>query len=278
MTEERRPIERGAAQFVQQMPRIGRIAVYSCHFGRHEPLNPDCMAAAGQCDRFLFTDARGIDLPDTQVIRLRSPGIDAARFSRLPKLRPHLFFAPYDWTIYIDNNADLRIPAAEIVARVEETYGGAAPAGRFLFPHLERNCAYREASVCQGKGYLTRDDFSRITSLFSISGFPKRAGLFANTCLVQKMGSPETDRFNDLWYATVVSLVRRDQILLPFLIWQGGLRYGTMPLAMPDVLKWPHFPPRVRARTQAAANAGEAADTTGPPRRKRRRMPEQTVQ
>lgn len=225
-----------------------RIAVYSCYFGRHEPFHPDALGPEGEWDRIVFTDHPDLVVAGAQVVQVVDPSIAAAGLSRLPKIRPHLFLAGYDWLIYVDNRARLRCDPAGLIGRIEAEYPQGAPAGRYLFRHGERDCAYRETRVCRRMGSITKAQAHGIKRQFQAAGFPENQGLFVNTCMIQKTGSTSTDQANDLWFSLFMTMAPRDQITLPFVLWQLGTAFEVLPMTRSDVVDWPVFGFRDRRR------------------------------
>lgn len=245
-------------------PQAGRIAVYSCYFGTYEPLNAAATGNGAGYDRFVLTD-HPLALPGIRVLQGSDLGLQlgpeqggAVALSRLAKIRPHLFFSRYDWVIYIDNSASLLREPARIVAAIEAAQGGTAPAGRYLFPHQRRTCAYREARLCKQKGRISREDYHRQVNHYLAAGFPKEQGLYSNTVMVQKMGDPETDALNDAWYDHFLTFSPRDQISLPFMLWQRAYPVRLMPMGLADLAQWPVFKPFRRAKFQGAQRARAA--------------------
>ncbi len=224
-----------------------RIAVYSCHFGAHEPFNPDATGAGGPgYDRFVFTDHDSLPTP-ARLVRLTDRGEGPAILSRLPKLCPHLFFQGYDWVVYLDNNARFLLDPARIIRRVTKAHPDTPP-GRYLFRHRRRACAWDEADECLRLGYMTPDQHAAVTGLFAAEGFPRQAGLYVNTCLVQRMGDPATDALNEAWYDSLTRLTRRDQVMLPWLLASRACPHRVLTANIRAWVDWPIFSPKARAR------------------------------
>lgn len=229
-------------------PRSGaRIAVYSCYFGAHEPFNPEATGAENPaCDRYVFTDHDSLPTA-AQTVRLTDQGQGPAILSRLPKLCPHLFFAGYDWVIYLDNNARFLLDPARIIRRVRKEHPD-APAGRYLFRHRRRSCAWDEADECLRLGYMTADQHSSILALFQSTGFPRNAGLYVNTCLIQRLGDPATDALNEAWFDSLSTHTRRDQVLLPWLLASRACPHRVLSARLKSWADWPIYSPAARAR------------------------------
>lgn len=244
----------------QEIDQTQRILVYSCYFGQYEPFNPKATGAGVGYDRVVLTD-QPLNTPGIRFLGADMPkaeGASPTTLSRLAKIRPHLFFAGYDWVIYIDNSATLLCDPFQIIAQIEAAQGGSAPAGRYLFPHQRRNCAYREARLCMKKGRIPRADYRRQIQHYQTAGFPMNHGLYVNTMMVQKMGDPDTDAFNDAWYRHFLTFSQRDQISLPFMLWQENYPFRLMPQSLFDLAQWPVFKKFRRVQFQSGQRARAA--------------------
>lgn len=237
-----------------------RILVYSCYFGFHEPFNPDATGTGVGYDRMVVTDHAAFNLPGVSTLRpdARAAG-DPGRMSRLAKMCLHRFFAGDDWVIYIDNSAVLTAPPHVIVAEIERQHDGATPPGRYLFNHERRNCAYRGARLCLVKGTISRAEYRHQVRHYKAAGFPQDQGLFMNTLMIQKMGDPATDAFNERWYQHFQTFSRRDQISLPFLLWEQGYPARVTPFALSDVATWPLFTEWKREKFRKQVSRATAA-------------------
>lgn len=226
-----------------------QIAVYSCYFGAHEPFNPEATGAENPAfDRYVFTDHNGLPENTAHLVQLDDPaGLGPAILSRLPKLCPHLFFEGYDWVIYLDNNARFLVEPDRIIRRISREHPD-KPLGRYLFRHRRRTCAWAEADECLRLGYMTEAQHALVLETFRAAQFPREAGLSANTCLIQRMGSAATDALNEAWFASLSSHTRRDQIMLPYLLRETACPHRTLRAKVKDWAEWPLLAPQARER------------------------------
>jgi hypothetical protein len=218
----------------------GDIAVYSCYFGKYEPLNHASMGDGEGYDRILFTDDATLDYPGAQVVALESADPPSI-VSRSPKLYPELYFGAHKWIIYVDNRAVLKTDPREIVAQIEAKHQDTAPSGRYLFEHPDRRCVYRELKVVSRMKKIAPEEYELIRSKFVEEGLPKNAGLYMNTIMVQKMGDIETEAFNGFWWEQFQALCSRDQISLPYAMWVQGYKAQTLEIMARDVIDWPVY-------------------------------------
>ncbi len=238
-------------------PFSPKVVVYSCYFGQYEPFNAKATGPGDGYDRVVLSDQAIVSAGIRFTALPDSDGTATTR-SRLAKICPHQFFPEYDWAIYIDNSASLLIHPFDIISEIVAAQGEAAPAGRYLFPHRRRTCSYREARLCMKKGRIPRADFRRQTRHYLDAGFPKDHGLYVNTMMVQKMGDPATDAFNDAWYQHFTEFSQRDQISLPFMLWQENYPVRLMPQTLSDLAQWPMFKKFRRVQFQSAQRARAA--------------------
>lgn len=231
------------------------IAVISSYFGGYEPFQPGATAVVGQtADAFVFTDHTSLPVAEgTRLVTLPPDPVGPAIQSRLPKLCPHLFLQGFDWVIYLDNRARLRHRPEVLIHKIGRQHPD-RPAGRYLFRHRERDCAWDEAAKCFRSGHMTSQQFDRVAALFGEAGFPRNHGLYENPLMIQRMGSAETDRLNEAWYASLTSHTRRDQVMLPFLLWQQGVPFRVVERDKKKFIDWPVISGRDRRAFRAEAS------------------------
>lgn len=227
--------------------RRNPIAVYSCFTGQHEPLNEASMGAGGAYDRVLFTDDPSVSYAGAQVVPIVGENLCPQKASRLPKICPHRFLPDHDWVIYVDNRAELRTDPVEIVARIEEAHPG-LPGGRYLFPHPGRRCAYKETRIAAVKGMIEESVKQRILTAFKNHQMPRKLGMYMNTMMIQKMGNPVADAFNEVWWDTYQELCQRDQISLPLALWRTRYAAPELDFGVGEIGVWPVFTRRDRSK------------------------------
>lgn len=216
------------------------VAVYSCYTGQYEPLNTRSMGDGAGYDRVLITDDPGVAYPGAQVIGLEAEELNANAASRLPKLCPHRFLPDHDWVIYVDNRARLKADPAKIIERIERDHPG-VPAGRYLFRHQRRKCAFRETRIAEAKGMIDSRTALRAIRTFKRAEMPRKNGLYMNTIMIQKMGNPVADAFNEVWWEAYQRMCKRDQISLPYALWLSRYDAPVLDFAVHDIAEWPVY-------------------------------------
>jgi hypothetical protein len=195
----------------------GRIAVYTAIVGDY-----DCLKVPTQvdpeCDYYCFTD-RDISWQGVWVrrdISWRHP--DPVRTARRIKHNPHIYFAGYQWSIWLDANLQLNCLPQELMPAHSDTWDLA------VWRHPYRDCAYAEAEQCVLEG---KDDPATIGAQmqrYRNAGFPERAGLNENNVLVRRHNAPEMIDLARAWWAEIERGSRRDQLSFGFVARQRNPR------------------------------------------------------
>lgn len=200
------------------------LVLYSAHYGRADPLNPDVFGGFDSCRRILFTDREDIALPGVEVIHDPLDGLDAPRASRRAKLAPHRWFSDAEWSIWIDNKSRLKRDPMDVLAAVTAQ----SDVAFFAFPHFRRDCVYHELKTCWENGL---DDFRVLKDrerVYRLEGLPAHSGLIEGHFMIRRHNDPALMRFGDRWFEHVLRYSRRDQISFPYLVWKLGLAYDAI--------------------------------------------------
>ena len=155
----------------------------------------------------------------TQIVH--EPRWDNRRTARHYKTMPHLYFPDADVWIWLDANVRLLITPTEAVERWLK--GDLA-----IFKHPDRDCLYDEAQFCAKVGKDDKGTLGRQTVAYSADGMPTHWGLAETRCVIRR----NTERMKSLsvgWWAEIEKRSIRDQVSLPFVCWQLGLRWDVIP-------------------------------------------------
>ena len=121
---------------------MNKGVVYTCLFGSKEPVQFK-RHQDSTVDHVIFSDQK-IEIPsDCRLVLIDTSDIGPERLSRKPKLLPHRFLSNYEWSLYIDNNIELKAPPEKIA----EQYLSATDVSFVSFRHPSRTCLYTEAEV-----------------------------------------------------------------------------------------------------------------------------------
>ncbi len=217
-----------------------RAVIYSAYFGDKEPLNRASFGEWKTVERVIITDDPDLRAPHAdRIIHDSLNGLDPARASRRGKLMPHRYFPEYDWSLYIDNNAELRADPAELFAAIARNPGS----GFHCFKHIRRDCIYDEATVCIRLGKDDPEIIRRQMERFRAVGLPRHAGLITGTFLIREHNRPMLRELGERWFDTVLHGSRRDQLAFNYVAWmlhfQPDYLKGTV-LDNP-LMRWPVY-------------------------------------
>ena len=210
-----------------------RIAVYSVYYGNREPFNPECLHEAEGYDRFVVTDREYLKT-DATIITEPLFALDPKRASLRAKLRPYRYFKEYDWTIYLDNKANLLKDPSVIINNLD--YGSF-----FCFLLGGRDCIYEEAKICIKRGLEEPNIIRRQMKTYTYDKFPRHAGLIQSTLLIRRMDDPQWEKAGEHWFEQVLRHARRDQLSFNYVAWKLDLKPQYLPgnVHENDYIQWP---------------------------------------
>lgn len=160
-------------------------------------------------------------LPAVWKQRVVEPMWGNRRTARHYKTLPHRYLPDADVWVWVDGNIRLRIqPHAVVEQHLDSDF--------VAFKHPDRDCAYVEAAFCAKLGKEKRLTLEKQTARFNKAGFPRRWGL-AETGIVIRRNTEAVRELNEAWWSEIERGSARDQVALPFVCWQQGKRWTTMP-------------------------------------------------
>jgi hypothetical protein len=141
--------------------------------------------------------------------------------NRYHKFFAHELFPEADYSIYVDANLQITGDLSALVAQLRSS-GTLLGAAR----HPERYSYSDEVDVCLRTSKFRGDDALRALAQkenYDAAGVPR--GLLAAGLLVRKHGPLQLARAMELWWDQVCRYTARDQISLPFVLWNTALPY-----------------------------------------------------
>ena len=184
------------------------MIVYTAIFGGYDDLQPPL--APGDVKHVCFNDS-GARVEGWEIRRVAAP-YGPARTARYYKLLPHESFTD-DITIWTDGRLRFKVPPQQIV---DEWLGDADFA---LFKHPSRGCLYDEATRCIVKKKDAREKIEDQVESYRKAGMPEKFGLL-ETGVVIRRNTQQMRELGHRWWREVERHSRRDQISLPYVLWQ----------------------------------------------------------
>ncbi len=219
-----------------------RKVIYTVVVGGYDDVRP--LPAFPGWDFVLLTDRkpswwkRMFRASNWQVRLYENPGLDLTRLSRLPKLKPHLFFPDYDYSVYIDGNARFDSDPTGLLSTLDWPDFAVAE-------HPFRDNLYEEFRECRKLGYDDETVFERQELKYREAGFSDPAPLYENNLILRRHNKEAVKTLGDSWFAELCGESKRDQLALPFICWREGFH----PTTFSQTLKKKYFRTRAHHRS-----------------------------
>ena len=206
-----------------------RIAVYTVIFGTYDLLRePKC--CPDNCDYFLISDTvqppkdsvwKQMDLPPE--VRERISGMNAILKNRFLKMRSDLLFPDYQYSVYLDGNVQMVTDPTEFINWMPDS-------GVSFFRHAARDCVYEEARAVLIRRKAAKKDIRKLVRFLKEEKMPPHYGLLECPVIVRRHHQPECLEIMEAWWKLFRQFPYRDQLLLPCVLYQRGIR--------PEELAW----------------------------------------
>jgi len=148
---------------------------------------------------------------------------DNRRNSRIQKIMPHLFFPDYEYSIYIDGNITIKIPAQELI----DKYLGDKDIA--VVRHSGRDCIYDEANAIVGFGFEEPAILANQIKEYSKRGIKEHSGL-AECGFMIRRNTKEVARMNEKWWAEYTVYSKRDQLSFPIAFDFSKINFIELPI------------------------------------------------
>lgn len=192
-----------------------RIVVFTAITGVRDALNDDQCGDGASFVAF-------VDRPWKSSLWIQQPAYDRfhslRRNSRVHKILAHQYIDA-EYSIWIDGNISLRIPAAELISR------WLADVDLAVFKHHARDCLYAEAAVCAERGLDSRDLISAQVLKYREEKIRPEQGL-GECCVVLRRHTAAVERFNNFWWSEYSRFSVRDQISFMYAVTRSGVRHA----------------------------------------------------
>lgn len=193
--------------------------VYTCICGNYDELCSQTYIPIGW-DYICFTDNQELIEHGHALWTIR-PLIyterDKTRNSRWHKIFPHIILSEYDISFYIDANTNIKNSnifdyiEKELLVNDSETLA--------INKHAERNCIYKEASVCRSWSLDLPDVIDHQMSIFRMYNYPQSNGLVDSSMIFRRHHDQNVKKVMEDWWFWVSTGSKRDQLSFNFVIW-----------------------------------------------------------
>lgn len=141
--------------------------------------------------------------------------------NRWYKFFPHEVFKKAEYSVYVDGNIRITGDLAPLIQEFKES--GAALG---VFTHQDRTNIFQEADACVEFGKFDERDKQRVKEqlkIYTESGMPLDQPLTDNGIIFRWHQHPRLVKAMSSWWEQLQSFSKRDQISLPYIIWQTNL-------------------------------------------------------
>ena len=196
-----------------------KIAVYTSVFGNYDKIK-EPLYVSNRCDYFAITDQ---DIPSDSVWKKIDcsviegfENLDNYHKSKFCKLFPHKILPNYEYSIWIDGNAQIAADVYPLVDRMKDSLVMAS------FQNPFHDCIYTERNYLIFIDAVDMKAIDRQMADYKNDGFPKKFGMREFTIIVRKHNDKKLQKYMEDWWEQVNKYTMRDQISFPYVLWKNG--------------------------------------------------------
>jgi hypothetical protein len=221
-----------------------RTVVYSAVFGGYDPVMP-VVTATPDADFVLLTDvARRVPAPwIVRTVDVGVAGADPRMKNRWCKMHATELFPDHDLSMYVDGHLQL---LGDLTPLLRDFTASGAPIG--LMPHPKSFSAEHEVARSLQSGRISAEQQAAIwpeqRERHRAAGFQDDLGVFFAAFVLRDHSLQAAADIEAAWWEEWVRGVRRDQVALPFALWQTGTDPFRIPLDWtlePYFRHWDHL-------------------------------------
>ena len=205
---------------------MNKVAVITSSVGSNDLYNPTQFLET--VDYHAFVDKTLVDVEDNWT-RHHLPPFSVVdkeyverRTAKLPKILPHCVVPGYEYYIWIDSTNKLAVDPQIIIDKFLQDSDIAC------FKHTKRSCVYEELLACLAYEIDNKQQLVDTFTFLSKNKFPKKYGLFENTCRIQR-NTTTTQTMGFMWWEMICKMSSRDQLSLPYVLKQLSIKPSTIP-------------------------------------------------
>lgn len=206
--------DRGASENARMATMQAVTVVYTALFGGYDKLQEPAYSG-GKCDFVCFTDDESLTSYRWKIVVVPAT-MSAALMNRHVKLQPHLYFADYETSVYVDANLKILKDPTELARKYLAASVFAAPR------HHLRSCVYDEIETCMAAGKVDKEAGQAQIERYRAAGYPEGNGLSENRVLVRRHHDPAVRALMEAWWKELLTGVERDQACLQVVCWRQG--------------------------------------------------------
>jgi hypothetical protein len=209
------------------------IVIYTAISNSYDTLN-SAPKKIDYLDFICFTDCterkrykgwRLVPFPETRI--------DQIRKCRNIKIRPHISFHDYKYSLWIDGNIKITENIIELII-FQLTKNSKIT----MFKHPIRDCIYEEAETCKILNKDNLDTINRQMQLFYRNGYPSKNGLVESGVLFREHNDKNVINIMEKWWDIVKTQSLRDQLSFNYVVWKNKFEYNYFAGSIRDPNKY----------------------------------------
>jgi hypothetical protein len=190
-----------------------KTVVYTCIINNYDSLN-EIQELEENIDYLCFTNTE-ITSKTWQIVKIENvENLDNSRFSKAPKIRPHLYLEDYDTSIWIDGNIQVKGHINELLKSLDNTCF-------HVSRHPSTNCIYKEAQVVVAYKVADPELVGKQMSKYRQEDYPENNGLIAGGIIIREHNAPFCIKISEEWWKEILCFSKRDQLSFNYIVWKN---------------------------------------------------------
>lgn len=209
-----------------------KIAVYTCVFGNYDKLQ-DPIIQPDNIDYYVITDQlvqedsiwKPLDYKD-----LCPNYYNDVQKNRFFKMHPNIILPEYKYSIYVDGNVKIISDLTPYVTLLDNY-------GLGFHWHNERRCAYDELKAIKLAHKAKGKDIINYENYLKKNEFPNNYGLLECNVIVRENNNALCKQIMENWRYEFYNNFQRDQVSLPYVLYNNGIKVKDLAVLGNDVYK-----------------------------------------
>ncbi len=208
------------------VPRKGKTVVYTCICNNYDNLMSP-VVRTDDTDYIVFSNNDSV-VQGTKYWQYRPISKQLKKkcnynpilINRYIKMHPHELFPDYDLALYIDGNI-------RVISNIQDCFGYInKKTGLAMHEHAKRSDVYQEAKMCVKLNKGNKKEIKKLIKDYKHQNFPHNFGLYEAGIIAVDLKNKNAQKVLNAWYKEFVNRgTLRDQLSLPYVLWQKGYNY-----------------------------------------------------
>ena len=190
------------------------VVFYSCLFGDYDLVNHINLKFLKKFDFFLVTNLN-IKSKNWNIVKVKSKNLNNFYLSRFYKFFFYNKLKKYKYSVYFDGNVILK---KNFLSLLKKFISSKKDIG--LFRHSARSNVYQEINVTLKEKKNSHLEVIRLLNFYKKKKYSSKNDLTENCIILRRNKSKKLFLVMKIWWKLLKLYGKRDQILLPYVIWR----------------------------------------------------------